>query len=61
MTGLRNVFHMIMTRKKNHFSGDLIDHSIIYYGKDQRCLPRCLLGPAEAAHLDQKAQLHQLD
>lgn len=40
-------------------SGDMMDHSINYRGKDQRCLPRCLLGPVEAAHLDQKTQLHQ--
>lgn len=57
MTGARNVFHII-TPEKNLPSGDVMDHSINYRGKDQRCLPRCLLGPAEAAHLDQKAQLH---
>ncbi len=58
MTGAKNVFHII-TPEKNHPSGDTIDHSINYPGKDQRCLPRCLLGPAETAHLDQKTQLHQ--
>lgn len=58
MTAAKNVFHII-TPEKNQPSGDMIDHSINYCGKDQRCLPRCLLGPAEAAHLDQKTQLHQ--
>lgn len=44
---------------KNPPPGDMIDHSVNYCGKEQRSLPGCLLGPAEAAHLGQKTQLQR--
>lgn len=50
MTGETLFFHIISQKKKNHHSGGMIDHSIYYRAEEQRCL----LGPAEPAHLDQK-------
>lgn len=43
-------------RKQNQSSGDMMDYLINYHGEQQqqRCRPRCRLGPAEAEHLSQK-------